>query len=257
MTPLGCARVAALGATTAWYLGLYYGLRPLAGASHTRALALLQQWSRHACALLTVDVQVHGAPGAAAGIYVSNHRSYLDIPVLSAALRSSFLSRADVATWPVIGMVAREVGSVFVNRDDPHAGAGAALALARRVRAGPGPIVVFPEGTTRGTRLPAEFNGGVFRLLHRINTPVVPVTIRYSERRAYWIDDISMGAHLRTHVLRGPRLIGAVHIGPPLQPADYADANTLASAVCSTICRPIDDLGELVQPTAGSHGSPG
>jgi len=202
----------------------------------------MQRWSARACGWLRLDVQLHGVPSPATCVYVANHRSYLDVPVLSSVLGASFMSRADVAGWPVVGAVARDIGAVFVNRDDAHGRARAALALVRRLETAS--VVVFPEGTTGGARLPGPFHPGLFRLLHRTDARVVPVTIRYSDRRAYWTDDVSMSDHLRTRVFGVSRLAAAVHVGEGFGAREHADAASLAGAVYRAVCRPIDELGE-------------
>jgi 1-acyl-sn-glycerol-3-phosphate acyltransferase len=230
-------RVAELAATAAWHVGLYYASVPLHGGSRLRALALLQRWGRRSCRFLRIETQVHGHPYAGPCVYVSNHRSYLDIPLLAAVLGVGFLSRADVAGWPLFGRAARAIGSVFVDRDDTHDRARAALALARRSES----IVVFPEGTTHGDRLPGDFSPGLFRLLRHVDMPLVPITIRYSDRRVYWDDDSTLAQHLRTRVLDGPPVTAAVHIREPLPAACPCDATAVARAVGQAI----EEFGEL------------
>jgi 1-acyl-sn-glycerol-3-phosphate acyltransferase len=235
---------AALVASATGHLGAYQLSARVWGESPARALRLLQHWSCRACAWLRLDVQVHGQPSATPCLYVANHRSYLDIPLLASVLGATFMSRADIANWPVVGTAARAVGTVFVERDDFHGRVRAARALWRRVQTTS--VVVFPEGTTHGDRLPAAFHPGLFRLLHRRHVRIVPVTIRYNDPRAYWVDDVTMGAHLRSHVLRGPRIVGAVHIGNALTSDAHRDPNELARAVHAAVCRPIEELGEVV-----------
>jgi 1-acyl-sn-glycerol-3-phosphate acyltransferase len=215
----------------------------LHGASTSRAVRVLQRWSQHAWRWLRLDVRVDGRPLDEPCVYVANHRSYLDIPVLAGALGVAFMSRADVATWPVVGAAAQAVGSVFVERDDPNGRIRAARALARRLRSGS--VAVFPEGTTTGDRLPAAFHPGLFRLLHRLGVPVVPVTIRYGDARAYWVEDVSLRDHLRRleHAVRG--VAAVVHIGAPLDARAHADGTSLGQAAWSAVSRPIDELGEL------------
>jgi 1-acyl-sn-glycerol-3-phosphate acyltransferase len=234
---------AALVASATCHLGLYELSARLWGPSRARAISILQHWGRRACAWLRLDVRMHGQPAPAPCLYLANHRSYLDIPLLAGLLRTTFLSRADIGTWPVVGPAARAAGVVFVARDDPYGRAGAARALLRR--AGSDSVVVFPEGTTHGGRLPGPFHAGLFRLLHRIDCPIVPVTIRYSDRRAYWIDDISLAEHVRTRVLRGPRLTAEVHIGAGLAADAHGDPESLAAAAYDAICAPIDACGEM------------
>jgi lyso-ornithine lipid O-acyltransferase len=238
------ARTAALMASAVCHLSAYQLSERLWGPSPARALRILRHWSRKACAWLRVDIRVHGQPALGSCVYVSNHRSYLDIPVLASVLGPSFMSRADIATWPVVGAAARAVGVVLVDRDSLNGRVRAARYLARRVKTAN--VVVFPEGTTRGERLPGPFHSGLFRLLHRLGTTVVPVTIRYSDRRAYWVDDITMSQHLRRQVFNGHRLKGEVHIGQPLVPSEHSDAENFARAVHQTVCGPIEEFGEVV-----------
>lgn len=236
--------MAALAVSAAGHLTLYKISERVSGASAERALWFFQHWGKRACAWLRLDVQVCGAASPPPCIYVSNHRSHLDIPLLTRVLGLPFLSRADVAGWPLVGTAARVTGAVFVDRDDPYSRARAARALHRHV--GIASVVVFPEGATTGEALPRPFHLGLFRLVHRLNRPVVPVTIRYSRRAVYWADDTSFGTHLRSRVLNGPRLSSAVHIGHSIAPAAYGDAAALSQAVYRAVCRPIEEFGELV-----------
>jgi len=224
-------------------LGWYRLTAWLRGPSPARATHLLQRWYRRAWPLLRLRVAVDGTVPADACVFVANHRSYLDIPVLAGVLGATFVSRADVAGWPLVGAVAQAIDAVFVDRDDPHGRMRAARALLRRVRTSS--VVVFPEGTTTGDRLPAPFEPGLFRLLQRVDAPVVPVTIRYSDRRVYWVDDSSLWQHLRTRVFAGPPLHVMVHIGTPLRGADYPDDAALAATVHAAVCAPIEAKGEL------------
>ncbi|MGD9762334.1 MAG: lysophospholipid acyltransferase family protein [Candidatus Binatia bacterium] len=212
------------------------------GEPTEHALGLFQSWCRDTCRRLGVAVAVSGRTAAERCVYVVNHRSYLDIPVLGGALGAAFLSRADLARWPLVGAAARAIGTVFVERGRATSRALAARALARRLRSGS--VVVFPEGTTGAERLPGAFAGGLFRLLCRVRTPVVPVTIRYSDRRAYWTDGSPITWHLR-EFLSVARRSAAVHIGAPLCPGELRDAAALAAASYAAVCTPIEALGEL------------
>lgn len=225
------------------YLTAYRASAWVWGESPERAIRIFRRWSRRVCRLLRLDVVVHGTPPDGRCVYLANHRSYLDIPVLSGALGATFVSRADVSTWPVIGAAARAVRVVFVDRGNAHAGARAARALMRH--AGKIDTVVFPEGTTRADAMPGPLSPGLFRLLHQLRTPVVPVTIRYDRRELYWVDDVPLVDHLRTRVLRRPSR-STVHIADALRPSDFADAEAMRTAAHRALCRPIEEAGELV-----------
>ena len=234
---------AAILATTA--IASLYSYRlwaRLHGPAPTQAVTMLQRSCRTACARLRLEVRVHGTPAKEPRVYVANHRSYLDIPVLSAVLGATFLSRADVSAWPLVGAVAKAIDVVFVDRDDTRARVRAARAL--RGRVGALNLVVFPEGTTGAERLPGPFHAGLFRLLHRLHAPLVPVTIRYNDRRAYWTEQIGLWHHLRTRVFTAPGLVATVHVGDELHPQAHPDGASLAQAALAAVCQPIEEFGE-------------
>ena len=236
-------RVAALATTAATTLWSYQARARLSGRSEAAATDVLRRWSRRAWDWLGLDVRVRGLVPDTPCVYVANHRSYLDIPVLAGALGTAFMSRADVASWPIVGGAAREIGSVFVERDDATSRIRAAFALRRRLRTGS--VTVFPEGTTCGTPLPGPFHPGLFLFLHRTGLPVRPLTVRYGDRRAYWTDDTSLGSHLRRHVLAGPRIPVVLHVGAPIEMRGHVGGDELARVAWAAIARPIEELGEL------------
>ena len=104
-------------------------------------------------ALIGVKLRVYGAPvNNRPCLYVSNHLSYLDIPVLGSLLKSSFVSRADVQGWPLFGVLGKLQRTIWIDRK-PELAVAHAKELRNRIEAGDR-ILVFPEGTsTDGLRL--------------------------------------------------------------------------------------------------------
>src|SRR3546814_3312535 len=65
-------------------------------------------YHRRTCRLLGIEIERHGQPsGRHPTLYVANHVSYLDIEVLGALLKASFVAKAEVATWPFFAWLAR------------------------------------------------------------------------------------------------------------------------------------------------------
>jgi 1-acyl-sn-glycerol-3-phosphate acyltransferase len=110
-----------------------------------------QAWGRVLCAVLGIRVEVIGdVPPEWSGLAVSNHLGYTDILVLGGVLPVTFISKADVARWPGIGLLASLAGTVYVDREDRVAAGAFAAELKARVVAGD-TLLLFPEGTsTRG-----------------------------------------------------------------------------------------------------------
>ncbi|MGB5195761.1 MAG: lysophospholipid acyltransferase family protein [Candidatus Deferrimicrobium sp.] len=110
-----------------------------------------QAWARLLCAVLGIRVEVIGEfPRGWNGLVVANHLGYADILVLGSILPATFVSKADVARWPGIGLLASIAGTVFVDREDRAAAGAFAAGLKARIEAGD-TVLLFPEGTsTRG-----------------------------------------------------------------------------------------------------------
>ena len=102
------------------------------------------QWFGEAMGL---DVRIVGTPLRRDVLFVANHLSWLDILAFGGAIRMGFIAKNDIAGWPVIGMLARIAGTIFIDRESRRAAhgqvdqLGAALLQHR-------PIMLFPEGTT-------------------------------------------------------------------------------------------------------------
>lgn len=112
----------------------------------------LKTWSGAVCRLLGIRVDVVGDPPAAGYRFAaSNHLGYTDIPVLGSVLPGTFVSKAEVARWPVIGFLASAAGTVFVDREGRTAAGEFVREVKRKIENG-GNVLVFPEGTsTRGS----------------------------------------------------------------------------------------------------------
>ncbi len=137
--------------------------------------------SRLFCAILGLRIIRHGAPLQASGAIVANHVSWLDIFALNSGGRVTFVAKSEVRGWAGIGILARAVGTVFIERRRMAAKAQTALLQARLSAAQP--LVIFPEGTsTDGLRV-LPFKSTLFDALfaHHMknNLRVQPVTIAY------------------------------------------------------------------------------
>ena len=111
-------------------------------------------------------------------VFISNHRSNLDVLALVVALwdfQLRWVAKLELIHIPLFGWALKATKQIIVNRTD-HAQAIASLMLAKE-RIGHGlSIVFFPEGTrSRGEMLP--FKKGGFVLAIKTGTPIVPIGI--------------------------------------------------------------------------------
>ena len=122
---------------------------------------------------------VVGRPVPGAGAEVANHGSWLDIFVLNAGSRVYFVSKAEVAGWPVIGRLARAVGTIFIRRDRRDAAVQARCSA--RAAEGNQRLLFFPEGTSSDCSAGSAFQINAVRgsLQTRPDRPaqIQPVTV--------------------------------------------------------------------------------
>jgi 1-acyl-sn-glycerol-3-phosphate acyltransferase len=161
---------------------------------------------------------IEGQPPEGLCVIVANHRSYIDIPLVMSMMPSIFLSKIEIAAWPLFGTAARLTSTVFVDRDDPTSRRHAFAALGEVIDRGER-VVVFPEGTTSTGPGCLPFRTGAFRLAAARGLPIVPVAIAYHDRDAAWVDDTSFVAHF-LECFRARRVAVSVTIGDAIRDPD-------------------------------------
>ncbi|WP_179060400.1 lysophospholipid acyltransferase family protein [Pseudomonas taiwanensis] len=110
-------------------------------------------------------------------LWVSNHVSWTDIPLLGAVAPLSFLSKAEVRSWPVAGWLAHKAGTLFIRRGSGDSGL-VGQQLARHLGDGRN-LLIFPEGTTTDGSLLKAFHSRLLTSAVETGVPVQPVAIRY------------------------------------------------------------------------------
>lgn len=136
-------------------------------------------WSAGLVTALGMDVEVIGTPPPKPFFMVANHLSYLDILVLGARLGPTFISKHELASWPVLGHLARVTGVIFVNRDRKRDAMRVLEEIDTAVGRGAG-VVLFPEGTsTRGDQI-YPLKTALLEWAARRTYPVHAVSLRYA-----------------------------------------------------------------------------
>ena len=128
-------------------------------------------------------------------VFVTNHRSSLDILATLAHVEGKHVSRADLATWPIIGLVARRIGILFVDRESRRSSADVMKRMIECVEHGIG-VIIFPEGTTYAGDEVRPFKAGAFTVARRTGCEIVPLGIAYSGSGTAFGDE-SMLEHMR------------------------------------------------------------
>jgi 1-acyl-sn-glycerol-3-phosphate acyltransferase len=112
-------------------------------------------------------------------VVVSNHASYLDGVVFTAALpaRFAFVIKREMNGVPLAGLLLRRLGSHFVERFNRNRGAADARRVLRDAING-NSLAFFPEGTFTPTPGLLKFHTGAFTTAIRAGCPIVPATVR-------------------------------------------------------------------------------
>jgi lyso-ornithine lipid O-acyltransferase len=178
-----------------------YWLRRLRGPMTLEERALwLQQSASGVLKSLGIKWAMEGHPPAC-GLVVSNHLSYLDVPIFNSAMACFFVAKMEVGGWPVFGKVARSGGTIFVDRSSLASAMSVAEQMTERLKL-PVPVLLFPEGTSTDGAEVLRFHSRLIDPATSTGTPITAAAIRYeledgiAERELCWYGDESFATHL-------------------------------------------------------------
>ena len=120
-------------------------------------------WYHRRCLkIFGIEVMVVGAPTQPRPVlFVANHISIFDIPVLGSIMPACFIAKTEVAGWPMFGWCAKLQRTLFVDRRPSQAGVQADP-LALRLGAGDN-MILFPEGISTDGQIVAPFKPAFFQ----------------------------------------------------------------------------------------------
>ncbi len=230
------------------------------------------------CALLGLRVRVLGeAAGASrpAGgrplIYVCNHSSWVDVPVVGGKLFACFVAKEEVGRWPVVGTVARLGRTLFVSRQRKATGRERDD-MSLRLAAGDD-LILFPEGTSSDGNRVLPFHSSFFAAAKpNAGTPaaapvadqamplIQPVSVVYDQLGSLpvgranrpvfsWYGDMDLASHfIRLARWRGMRATILLH--PVLDPASFPSRKALSQAAWGVIADGAAALRQNQRPDA-------
>lgn len=195
-------------------------LEPLLLRKDAAATArVVAKWTRRILRLARLELTIEGQIPQGTGLFVANHRSYIDILVILAHLPVTFLCKREVRAWPLVGPTAQRMGVVFVDRRDPTSRLASLSLVSSRVLDG-ARIVAFPEGTTtRGPGMRPTYPG-LFKEAERSGFPLFPMVIEYADPDDAWVDDDTLVRHV-LYWLAKPSSRVRVCFGPPMVATGY------------------------------------
>lgn len=211
--------------------------------------------NRAMCFVLGLTVEVSGTQVTAsvAPIVVSNHVGMIDVLLLLACEKVSFLSDVGIRNFYLIGpiwsYVAGKIGCVFVSRSDDSSRYSARKLIHDRVKSiktknESSRLVLFPEGTTSNGQGILEFKTGAFEPL----APIQPVVLMYENRQwgycSVWSDVYF------SYIMALPPSTVVVKYLPVMYPAEGESVEEYSERVRRTMVSEggFDDFGDQSHP---------
>jgi 1-acyl-sn-glycerol-3-phosphate acyltransferase len=186
---------------------------PVPGRSHVQ-----RGYCRLMLRCLGVRITVSGGPirNLQGVLVVSGHVSWVDIFAIGSVMPGRFVARADLVDWIGLGMVARLMKVIPIDRANLRRLPEVVGTVADRLRAGQ-TVVAFPEGTTWCGLAYGQFRPAMFQAAVDAGRPVQPFRLTYQNRDgrpstvAAYVGDDTLLASIR-RLITAQRTIVRVHV---------------------------------------------
>lgn len=217
---------------------------PTPGRSHVQ-----RSYCRLMLRCLGVRITVSGGPirNLQGVLVVSGHVSWVDIFTIGSVLPGRFVAKSELISWPGLGLLARLMKVIPIERANLRRLPDVVGAVAERLRAGQ-TVVAFPEGTTYCGLAYGQFRPAMFQAAVDAGRPVQPLRLTYHHRdgrpstvAAYVGEDTLLESIGR--LITTKRTVARVHVESLQLPG--ADRRDLA-ARCELAVR-----GRTAQPSPG------
>jgi 1-acyl-sn-glycerol-3-phosphate acyltransferase len=150
---------------------------PMPGRSHVQ-----RSYCRMMLRCVGVRITVSGGPirNLRGVLVVSGHVSWVDIFAIGAVMPGSFVAKAELISWPGLGLAARLMKVIPIERERLRGLPDVVSAVAARLRAGQ-TVVAFPEGTTWCGLAYGPFRPAMFQAAVDAARPVQPLRLSYHD----------------------------------------------------------------------------
>ncbi len=169
-----------VGLTVLLYATVSVIVRPL---NRRWALAVGDAWIHHFLGLAGVTIDVRGLEKLDTSkryVFVANHQSQLDIPVLICGLKHhlSFIAKKELFQIPFFGWGLHAQGHIYIDRGNARKAHNSIKRAINRLQKDNISLALFPEGTRSKTGKVGKFKQGSFSLVQQAGVEVVPVAIK-------------------------------------------------------------------------------
>lgn len=181
---------------------------------------LRRWWLGRIVRIVGGQVVTHGEPAPAGSLLASNHVSWLDIALLGGQTEVTFLSKSEVQSWPIIGWLAANSGTLFIERGKSGGAKGASdkitASLEHQER-----VLIFPEGTITDNINLLPFHARLFAAAVTAHALIQPVAIHYRNTQGQthplvpYLEPQTLMQNL-WGILAEPKILIEVYFLPPI-----------------------------------------
>jgi lyso-ornithine lipid O-acyltransferase len=160
--------------------------------------ALKMHWLKRFSAIMNLRITKEGELPTQTALLVSNHISWLDIIVIGQYLPAYFVAKSDILSWPVIGYLSQQGGTIFIRRGNKKHIKATTEKMSWVLKQNRN-IIAFPEGTTTQGDEVRGFHASLFQPALLTKSAIQPVALQYqglAEQQAPFIGEDDFIPHL-------------------------------------------------------------
>lgn len=181
-----------------WYLGTFF----VSDRVRWRQRAF-HSWAQGFVVISNMKVEIVGIPPEPPFFLVSNHLGYADIAVIRSVVSGVFVAKSEVRDWFLVGRIIRDMGMIFVDRNNRRDIVRAGAQIISKLDDGEG-VIVFPEGTSTKGEHVLPFKSSFLQFAAERDVPVSYLSISYrtdlhsmpASKLVCWWDDTPFLVHL-------------------------------------------------------------
>jgi 1-acyl-sn-glycerol-3-phosphate acyltransferase len=155
-------------------------------------------WLKVFSSIMKLSVIREGELPKDGALLISNHISWLDIIVIGQYLPVYFVAKSDISSWPIIGYLSRQGGTIFIRRGNKKSIKATTEKMIWVLKQNSN-IVAFPEGTTTLGNEVLSFHASLFQPALLTKSVIQPVVIQYegaAKHQAPFIGEDDFVRHL-------------------------------------------------------------
>ncbi|MGI9070179.1 MAG: lysophospholipid acyltransferase family protein [Bryobacteraceae bacterium] len=170
-------------------------------------IRVARAWARTLLAVSGVQVKVEGLEHIASTgsyVFISNHLSFLDTPVVLANIpvQFRFLAKRGLFQIPLLGQHLSRAGHIPVPREDPRAAVKTMQLAAETIQRKKISLLIFPEGgRSHGGELQPFKEGGAYIAI-RARVSVVPIAISGTRELLPWGSGVALSGKVSLRILK-------------------------------------------------------